>query len=122
MAGGQTQLNDDEELDEEDLFAEIELDGQQDSSDGYIMNQYDDYIRHPQSSDTTTNSSSAATGYWKANHHPNRGNQQVSSKQHRSQQMSRDPNYRHFDPYSIYSEDEDVWYSEERLFEVSFFK
>lgn len=27
--------------------------------------------------------------------------------------------YRHFDPYSIYSEEEDVWYSEERLFEVS---
>lgn len=28
-------------------------------------------------------------------------------------------NYRHFDPYSIYSEEEDVWYSEERIFEVS---
>lgn len=27
---------------------------------------------------------------------------------------------RHFDPYSIYSEEEDVWSSEERLFEVSF--
>lgn len=28
--------------------------------------------------------------------------------------------YRNFDPYSIYSEEEDVWFSEERLFEVSF--
>lgn len=31
--------------------------------------------------------------------------------------------YRHFDPYSIYGEEdeeEDVWYSEERLFEVGF--
>lgn len=31
--------------------------------------------------------------------------------------------YRHFDPYSVYGEEdeeEDVWYSEERLFEVSF--
>lgn len=30
--------------------------------------------------------------------------------------------YRHFDPYSVYGEEdeeEDVWYSEERLFEVS---
>lgn len=27
--------------------------------------------------------------------------------------------YRPFDPYSIYSEEEDVWCSEERLFEVS---
>lgn len=30
--------------------------------------------------------------------------------------------YRHFDPYSIYSEEDDVWYSEERLFEVSLMK
>jgi len=29
--------------------------------------------------------------------------------------------YRQFDPYSIYSEEEDVWYSEERIFEVSTF-
>lgn len=31
--------------------------------------------------------------------------------------------YRHFDPYSVYGEEdeeEDVWYSEERLFEVSY--
>lgn len=33
-------------------------------------------------------------------------------------------NHRHFDPYSIYGEEdeeEDVWYSEERLFEVSLY-
>lgn len=28
-------------------------------------------------------------------------------------------NYSHFDPYSVYADDEDVWFSSERLFEVS---
>lgn len=37
-------------------------------------------------------------------------------------QQAFDPDYRQFDPYSVYGEEdeeEDVWYSEERLFEVS---
>lgn len=38
------------------------------------------------------------------------------------QQQQQEQDYRHFDPYSVYGEEdeeEDVWYSEERLFEVS---
>lgn len=38
------------------------------------------------------------------------------------QESNQSEGYRHFDPYSIYGckdEDEDVWYSEEGLFEVS---
>lgn len=39
----------------------------------------------------------------------------------RHQAASIEPAYRQFDPYSVYGdEEEDVWYSEERLFEVSF--
>lgn len=37
-------------------------------------------------------------------------------------QQAYEPDYRQFDPYSVYGEEdeeEDVWYSEERLFEVS---
>lgn len=40
----------------------------------------------------------------------------------KQRQVCDQPNYRHFDPYSVYGEEdeeEDVWYSEERLFEVS---
>lgn len=36
------------------------------------------------------------------------------------QEANIEPAYRQFDPYSVYGdEEEDVWYSEERLFEVS---
>lgn len=40
--------------------------------------------------------------------------------QHGQFQQQDSSHYRHFDPYSVHGEeDEDVWYSEERLFEVS---
>lgn len=48
----------------------------------------------------------------KQNQGANGGRQQVATNRH----------HRHFDPYSVYGEEdeeEDVWYSEERLFEVS---
>lgn len=38
------------------------------------------------------------------------------------ERFQEEDDYRHFDPYSVYGEEdeeEDVWYSEERLFEVS---
>lgn len=36
------------------------------------------------------------------------------------QELAPEPAYRQFDPYSVYGdEEEDVWYSEDRLFEVS---
>lgn len=43
------------------------------------------------------------------------------SEMDREQQAegARSAAYNHFDPYSIYSDDEEVWYSEDQLFEVS---
>lgn len=47
----------------------------------------------------------------------------AGANEHRNwrQQQQQQDDYRQFDPYSVYSEEEDVWYSEERLFEVSLF-
>lgn len=73
---------------------------QQDSSDGYVVaNQYEDY--------------QASKDYWR--------HQEVAAQLRQQQQAENQAQspYRHFDPYSIYGEEDDVWYSEERLFEVS---
>lgn len=78
---------------------------QQDSSDGYVAasstNPYDDYALDEE-----------------RNWRPQKGD---PSRRGAHEGPGEPANYRPFDPYSIYSEEEDVWYSEDRLFEVSFF-
>jgi len=74
---------------------------QQDNSDGYTVNPYEDYADERQQ----------AKDYWR---------QQDNMSGRPETRAGQGADYRNFDPYSIYSEEDDVWYSEERLFEVSF--
>lgn len=102
-------------------------------------------LAKPQSDHRTSLSSSnnsrtkmpAARGQNKTNRQKNflLGRQDFEGQQERLEEEEEEPeeefalagdqmaDYRHFDPYSVYGEEdeeEDVWYSEERLFEVSF--
>lgn len=77
--------------------------GEQQDSDDYVLNSTSNPYEDFQPLDERA--------HW-------RGQQQAKNSQ---QQEQLEPNYRQFDPYSIYSDEEDVWYSEERLFEVSQF-
>jgi hypothetical protein len=59
---------------------------------------------------------------WRRQHQQQTGPLHNSSFNGSAQQDSanmNEPFRQHFDPYSIYSDEEDVWCSEERLFEVS---
>lgn len=59
----------------------------------------------------------------KSTRHHEEEEQQVNLKQEMNQtSQDSDQDYRNFDPYSVYADEddeEDVWYSEERLFQVS---